>query len=181
VYISQNNIAQALSVSEEFGKDNAGSAKLYALNTSIYRLSGDVQKALSISEEGAAALKQLNEITVSQTTAESEKQDAAAKLQGSTEFYRQQAIVQLLNKDTKKAFETAQLAYDSSQNYQDTTLELVNTYALCASLASETQAFSSVVDMLNQYGYSLADNVTQIIAGTKTVQDVFVGGKGDVL
>ena len=138
-------------------KYNPANAAGYALNAEIYRRKGDVETAAAVCAEGIAGSE------------------------GSTELFRQQAIVLLLKDDIKGAYDAVNNAYNSAYYNQDTTIELINTVALCASLAGETEMFTETVGFIEQNGFKLADNVAQIIAGTKTVQEVFIGGKGDVL
>jgi tetratricopeptide (TPR) repeat protein len=157
-YCTLEDFDKAIAVSEEMDKYNPASAAGYALGAEIYRRKGDVEKAAAICDEGLA--------------------DGA---EGSTELYRQQAIVLLLKGDKAAAYTAANNAYNSAYYNQDTTLELINTVALCAKLADETEMYDETVNFLKQNGYELADNVAQIIAGTKTPQQVFIGGKGDVL
>ena len=156
-YCTQDDYDKALAVSAEMAKYNPANAAGYALNAEIYRRKGDVETAAAVCAEGIAGSE------------------------GSTELFRQQAIVLLLKDDIKGAYDAVNNAYNSAYYNQDTTIELINTVALCASLAGETEMFTETVGFIEQNGFKLADNVAQIIAGTKTVQEVFIGGKGDVL
>ncbi len=158
VLCTRGSFDEAIAVSEQMEKYNPGSAAGYALSAEIYRRKGDVEKAVSICAEGL------------------EKVEG-----GGTELYRQQAIVLLLKGDTKAAYEAANNAYNSAYYAQDTTLELINTVALCASLAGETEMYDETINFLKENDVELADSVAQIIAGTKTLQEVFIDGKGDVL
>ncbi len=161
VYSQRKDFDQAIAVSEQMGKYNPDNAAVYALSAEIYRRKGDkgdIEKAASICAEGLEKVPG-----------------------GGTELYRQQAIVLLLKGDKKGAYEAANNAYNSAYYNQDTTLELINTVALCASLAGEKEMYDETVDFLKQNGAELAESVSQIIAGTKTLQEVFIDGKGDVL
>jgi len=156
-YCTKDDYDKALAVSAEMAKYNPANAAGYALNAEIYRRKGDVETAAAVCAEGLAGSD------------------------GSTELFRQQAIVLLLKDDIKGAYDAVNSAYNSAYYNQDTTIELINTVALCASLAGETEMFTETVNFIEQNGFKLADNVAQIIAGTKTAREVFIGGKGDVL
>ena len=158
VHCTRGEFDKAIAVSEQMDKYNPNNPAGFALAAEIYRRKGDVEKAASICAEGLEKVPG-----------------------GGTELYRQQAIVLLLKGDKKAAYEAANSAYNSAYYNQDTTLELINTVALCASLAEETEMYEESINFLKENDVELADNVVQIIAGTKTLQDVFIGGKGDVL
>ncbi len=158
VYCTREEFDKAIAVSEQMDKYNPDNAAGYALSAEIYRRKGDVEQAASICAEGLEKVQG-----------------------GGTELYRQQAIVLLLKGDNDAAYEAANNAYNSAYYSQDTTLELINTVALCASIAGEIEMYEETINFLEQNGVELADSVSQIIEGTKTLQDVFIGGKGDVL
>ncbi|HZK39120.1 MAG TPA: tetratricopeptide repeat protein, partial [Clostridia bacterium] len=158
VYCQNKEFDKAIAVSEQMEKYNPDNAAVFALSAEIYRRKGDIEKAASICAEGLEKVPG-----------------------GGTELYRQQAIVLLLKGDKKAAYEAANSAYNSAYYNQDTTLELINTVALCASLAEETEMYEETVNFLEQNGAELAQSVSQIIEGTKTLQEVFIDGKGDVL
>ena len=158
VYSTQKEFDKAIAVSEQMNKANPNNPAVFALSAEIYRRKGDIEKAASVCAEGL------------------EKVEG-----GGTELYRQQAIVLLLRDDKKAAYEAADNAYNSAYYNQDTTVELINTVALCASLAGETETYEEMIEFLEQNGVELADSVVEIIAGTKTLKDVFIDGKGDVL
>jgi len=156
-YCSQKDFAKALIVCSDMDKYNAKSAAGYALRAEIYRREGDFTKAASVCADG-----------IKNST-------------GSTELYRQQAIVLLLQGEKKKAYDAAYNAYNSAYYNQDTTLELMDTIALCASIAGEKDMFNQTVSSLKSNGYELADSVAKYIKGTMTLKEIFVTGKGDVL
>lgn len=158
VYSQRKAFDEAIAVSEQMGKYNPENAAVFALTAEIYRRKGDIEKAASICAEGLEKVPG-----------------------GGTELYRQQAIVLLLKNNNKGAYEAANSAYNSAYYNQDTTLELINTVALCASLAGETEMYEETIEFLEQNGAELAESVAQIIQGTKTLQEVFIDGKGDVL
>ncbi len=156
-YCSTGSFDKAFAVCDDMDKTNDTSAAAFALKAEIYRRSGDIETSVSLCDQGITGTE------------------------GSTELYRQQAISLLLKDDKAGAYEAATNAYNSAYYNQDTTLELMNTVALCASLAGETEKYNETVSALTSNGYSLSESVTQIIDGTKTVQDIFISGKGDVL
>jgi len=156
-YCYQKEFAKALAVCNDMEVYNAKSAADYALRAEIYRREGDFTKAASVCADG---IKNSN---------------------GSTELYRQQAIVLLLQGNKKAAYDAAYNAYNSANTNQDTTLELMDTIALCAYIAGEKDMYTQTVSSLKSNGYSLADSVTKYIAGTMTLKEIFVTGKGDVL
>ena len=156
-FAAEKKFDEAFKVSEEMEKNNPGKAAVFALNAELYRRNNDVDAALKWCEDGLTSSE------------------------GSTELYRQQAICLLLKKDYKAAFEAANNAYQSAYYNQDTTIELMNTIALCAALADEEDMLGEVTDSLEQNGYELAADVRAIIDGDKTLKEVFITGKGDVL
>ncbi len=156
-YAAKGDFDKALEIYKELESYNAGSAAAYALSTELYRRKGDVDKAVEICEEGFE------------------------KSEGSTELYRQYAILQLLKGDAEKAYKAASDAYNSAYYNRDETLELINTVALCASLAGEDKMYEETLEYLEDNGLSLAQNVLDVIEGKLSVQDVFLKGKGDVL
>ncbi|NLP48412.1 MAG: hypothetical protein GX345_05640 [Clostridiales bacterium] len=157
LYAKNSDFEKAFEVSKEMKKYNENSAAAYALECELYRRQGDVDKAHELCDEGFKADK------------------------GSTELYRQLAIILLLKGDKEAAYEAADEAYGSAYYSQDTTLELINTVALCAYLAGEEEMYEETVDLLESNGQSPAQNVLDIIEGKKTVQEVFLEGEGDVL
>lgn len=159
VYCDQKDFEKALSISGDMDKNNKGTAAVYALNAEIYRRKGDLK------------------------TAETFCTDGIKDSEGSTELYRQQAIVLMLKgeKFKSKAYEAAYNAYNSAYYNGDTTLELLNTIALCASIAGEKDMYKETVGYLEESGYKLAESVEQYIAGKITLKEIFITGKGDVL
>ncbi|MEI6577838.1 MAG: hypothetical protein WCN92_00060 [Eubacteriales bacterium] len=158
-YCAQKQFTKALAVCDEMDLNNAKTAASYALRAEIYRRMDDIKKAESICADGIK------------------------NSEGSTELYRQQAIVFLLKgaKYKKAAYDAVYNAYNSASANQDTTLELMDTIALCASIAGEKEMFTQTVSSLQQNGYSLADSVAKYIKGTMTLKEIFVTGIGDVL
>ena len=158
-YASQKNFTEALKVCNDMDEFNTGKAAGYALKAEIYRRKGDLKTAESLCAQGVK------------------------KSEGSTELYRQQAIVLLLKgeKYKSKAYEAAYNAYNSAYYNSDTTLELLNTIALCAKIAGETDMYKEAVSYLTQNGYKLSDSVAQYFAGKMTLEEIFITGKGDVV
>lgn len=154
---SQKDFKAALAVCGEAEKNNTSSAALYALKTEVYRRSDNLKEAAAVCEE------------------------AIQKNLLSTELYRQQAIVYLLQGNKKAAYGAVYNAYNSAYTNQDITLPLMNTIALCASLAGEKDMYNETVKTLKQYDYELADSVTKCIKGTITPKEIFITGEGDVL
>ncbi len=162
-YLAMNNFEKAqevcdtmAQVNNKAGTDN-GDYTEYALRACLLWKQENYDGALKVCEEG---------IEISG---------------GDAEIYRQQAIVYLLKGDYEKALESATNAYQFVYYNSSFDLQTVNTIALCAGLAKDTELYSAMEEVFEGSGYEISTLVTDCIAGKKTVKEVFSSVGGDVL
>jgi len=163
VYCIRGEYDRAMEISDKMDKYNPENPATYAFKAEIQRRQGDVEAALETAVKGLAQIQE------------------QGPMPGKSELFRQQAIALLLKNDNKGAYNAVNQAYESAYYTGETTLELVNTVALCAWLAEEKEVFEETVGFIERNGYKLSENVTAVKDGEKTVRDIFIGGKGDVL
>ena len=120
-----------------------------------YRLKGDLDKALNSATDGLKINPKDPDIN------------------------HQLSIIYLLQNDSKTAIKYAKTAYENASS-QFTYVTNANVYALCAHLNKDTEAYTTIEEELSQSGMGVAKDVIGIIEGTKTLQDVFLKGKGDI-
>ena len=154
--VDDKKFDEALKVSKDLVSAVPDSPKIFTLNAEIYRRKNDLASAKKACDDGI-------------------------KAGGSTELYRQQAIIFLLEGKTKDAFEAGEQAYQFAYNNGDVTPELFMTVALCASLTNEKDTYDYSVSQLSQRGYELSDSVKKCIAGDIKPADIFYQRRGDVL
>jgi len=154
--VDDKKFDEALKVSKDLTAAVPDSPKIFTLNAEIYRRKNDLKSAKKACDDGI-------------------------KAGGSTELYRQQAILFLLEGKIKDAYEAGETAYQFAYNNGDVTPELFMTVALCASLANEKDTYDYSVTQLSQRGYELSDSVKKCIAGDIKPADIFINGEGDVL
>lgn len=90
----------------------------------------------------------------------------------------QMAIISLIQGQNKTALHYAETAYVNAST-QNTFIASGSMYALCSALNNDTEAYNTVIEEIDSYGYKLSPDVKAITEGTKTVEDVFGNGKGD--
>jgi len=112
-YLRKGDTAGALEVWDELYLYNKTAPDTYQLKAEIYRRQKKFDAAASVCEKGIKATG------------------------GSTELFRQQSIVLLLQGKTQESFEAVYNAYSTAYYSGDTSLELMNTIALCAGLAEK--------------------------------------------
>jgi len=88
----------------------------------------------------------------------------------------QMAIILLIEGKPKEALQYAKTAYDNStEQYMYTSN--ANLYALCAHLCNDSDTYTKMEETL---GNQLSNDVISIIEGSKTLEDVFQKGEGDI-
>ncbi|HOU09401.1 MAG TPA: tetratricopeptide repeat protein [Clostridiales bacterium] len=112
-YLRKGDTAGAMKVWEELDRYNKTAPDNYRLKAEIYRRQKKFEAAAAVCEKG---IKETG---------------------GSTELFRQQAIVLLLQGKTQESFEAVYNAYSTAYYSGDTSLELMNTIALCAGLTEK--------------------------------------------
>ena len=100
----------------------------------------------------------------------------AAENEYASELYRQIGICYLLQGDYAKAYEQVNEGFQST----NPSVQLVNTLALCAAAAGETDAYNEAVEMLEGSGYAVSADVTDYRAGAVTLESIFTEGDLDV-
>lgn len=112
-FLRKGDTEGALKVWDELYLYNKTAPDTYQLKAEIYRRQKKFEAAASVCEKGIKATG------------------------GSTELFRQQSIVLLLQGKTQESFEAVYNAYSTAYYSGDTSLELMNTIALCAGLAEK--------------------------------------------
>ncbi|MEG1819901.1 MAG: hypothetical protein RR069_04600 [Oscillospiraceae bacterium] len=92
----------------------------------------------------------------------------------------QLSIISLLQGQPKAAFKFAESAYQNATS-QYTYTTNANVYALCAHLNKDSKTYEAIEKELTDGGSGISKDVIAIIDGTKTIEDVFLKGKGDIL
>ena len=92
------------------------------------------------------------------------------------ELYRNEALCYLAKGDYDSAYTVAAKAYDA-YNYS---IEVVDTYALCAAVVGKEDIYTQMQTLLTTNGYDLSDSVTGYKAGTLTLDDILLKGEYDV-
>ena len=88
----------------------------------------------------------------------------------------QMAILLLLDGKPKEAKLYAKTAYENAK-MQHTFILSGNLYALCAHLDGDSQTYTELEEEL---GEQFSKDVVSIVEGSKSVEDVFLKGEGDL-
>lgn len=100
----------------------------------------------------------------------------AAENEYAGEMYRQIGICRLLQGDYAQAYAQLDKGFQST----NPSVQMVNTLALCAAAAGETDAYNDAVEMLESSGYTVSADVTAYRAGECTIESIFTEGDLDV-
>lgn len=172
VLMSKNDKEGAGKLCDEFDRLNPDSETVYSLRTAYMRRFGDLDSAKTYCQEGID------------------------EFQSVAEHYRQMAIINLLQGDYDTAFDSvydgeymAYSLYYYSGSQSMYTQELSDMLYLCAKLCFEhgkgtgksADSVKSVMESFEGEDESISQDVKDIIAGTKTLEQVFREGDGDVL
>ncbi len=171
ILFARNEKDEAFELCDEFDEDNPEHESTYTLRVAALRRFGDLEKAATLCQEGID------------------------ECQSVAEHYRQMAIIRILQGDYDAAFDAVyQANYMASSFYSYSgdssmyTPELSDTSYLAAYLCSKygkgtSENAASVTEFLDSFEAeldSISQDVKDIIAGTKTPEDVFMKGTGDV-
>lgn len=155
----------ALAVVKMMKEENKNDATPYAVEAAVYRMQQDYENALKACDEG----QQVNP-------------------QDSYEVLRQKTIVLLLQGKAAEAVAEFQEVVSANQ-----TLQNYNTLAICAIAAGDTAVYDEIAAVFEDYntqnGYTQEDpesirfsqSVEDYKNNTKTLEDIFLSGRADVL
>lgn len=138
-----------------------GTAYAYYANAFRYSETPDADKMLEIVKNGLEAQGNYNYAT--------------------SDLYRTQALAYLLKGDSDKAIESAKTMYAavSASNYSVTNLfESLYTYALCALVADDTEAYKTVKELLKYNKYEVPEEITKAAKSEKGIVNLITDPEG---
>ncbi len=147
-------VCDALDEAENQAGVASGDYTTYSLRANLYWYTGRYDDAIKVCEDGIAASG------------------------GDVDIYRNEAIAYMLKGDYEKASECGKLSYQFAMNYGSLTLDIINTAALAAGLAKDTETYKTLEDYLKNYNMNVSSAVTDCLAGKKTVKDIFITDGG---
>lgn len=146
-------------------RKNAEDGTAYAYYANAYRYSEtvDADKMLEIVEKGLAAQGSYSYAT--------------------SDLYRIRATAYLLKGDTDSALESAETMYSavSANNYSVTNLfESLYTYALCALVADDTEAYANVESLLKYNKYEVPQSIVDATKSEEALINLITDPEGDL-
>lgn len=138
-----------------------GIAYVYYANAYRYSETPDADKMLEIIEKGLVAQGRYNYAT--------------------TDLYRMQALAYLLKGDSDKAIESAKIMYSaiSANNFSaNNLLESIYTYALCALVADDTEAYKTVTELLKYNKHELPKEIIKAAKSEKGIINLITDPEG---
>lgn len=147
-------VCDELDAVENVAGISSGDYTTYSLRAMLYWYTGKYDEAIKLCDEGLEASD------------------------GDVEIYRNQAIAYLLKGDYEKANSSAQSSYQFAMSYGSLTLDIINTAALTAGLAGDTESYEALKEYLETYNMEISSVVTDCLAGKKTVEEIFITDGG---
>lgn len=108
-----------------------------------------------------------------------EKQIKAGSSMAS-EFLRQQALCYLALEDYESAFQKASAAFEMSFSKGEPSVQLCDTYALCASAAKKSKEYEDVEKIFKESGLTVSNEVQEFRNGTRTLKSILEEGDCDL-
>lgn len=173
-------------------KGNKDAKWLYISDMALcYRALGDMDKALALvdgmieenSEETEYTVvkimlyrmnKQYDEATAICDKAINESGGQGSESSSNYEFHRQLAIINLLKGDYAAALEKAKAAKEISEN-----TATYNILAICYLANGDTAGYDEVTSTLESYSASVSGDVEKYKEGSKTLEEIFLEGRGE--
>lgn len=149
-----SEVCDELTAVENVAGVSSGDYTSYSLRAMLYWYTGKYDEAIKVCDEG---------IEVSD---------------GDVDIYRNQAIAYLLKGDYEKANNSAQASFQFAMNYGSLTLDIINTAALTAGLAKDTESYEALEEYLETYNMEVSSVVKDCLAGKKTVEEIFITDGG---
>ena len=134
-------------------KINSENTAAYIVKTTSLRVQGEYDEAIELAQKYI------------------DKED-----QYNYEFLRQQALCYLIKGEYKKAYDAA----NSSYQLYGSTLQSVDTLALCSIANKNTATLEELQELLDDNGMQFSDEVLGYKDGTLTLEDILTKGDFDV-
>ncbi len=183
---TDQDINLALELMDNIITDKPDAFWLYAANAiSLYKQSGDFDKALSICNEilktdptnAATIASSMSVLRMDKnyTGALSVYNKAMDVIETTPEIERQRAIILMLQGDYKTAESLLIKNFDEST----VTKEYAETLCACALKTGNTDKFDEVCQFLAKYGVQLSESIQQLQAGKTTIEKIYLEGAGE--
>lgn len=150
--LSMNDFESVYKYCAEIEKINLENLDVKAYKATAYRLQKDFTKSKSVINEGLKIDKTDSQIN------------------------HQMAILLLLEGKPKEATLYAKTAYENAKMQHNFILS-GNLYALCAHFDNDSETYTQLEEEL---GDNFSKDVIKIVEGSKSIEDVFLKGKGDL-
>lgn len=154
ISLNEGKYDDMVKYADELKEVNSESQYVYLYKSIAYRFKGDLTNAAKACNDGL-------------------KVSPADSL-----LNYQMGIISLLSGKDKEAFQYAATAYEQAQT-ANSFVSAASLYSLCAQRIGENEVAESIETEVMQYGYPLANEVSKVISGEMTIEDLFLSGKGD--
>lgn len=153
-YLNQKDYKAVLKYTADLEKYNSESVYVFLYKTVAYRLEGNINMAFTICQKG---------LNISSSD---------------PMLNYQMGVICLIQGKQKEAKNYASIAYQNADNPNSYT-SAASLYSLCAKLTGDEETYESISEEVGKSGYEISGDVSRILDGTLTIEDVFTKDRGD--